>query len=295
MVGLTCVFLIGLAGCRGSAGATTRKATSTPKAVGTSTPSVLGTAAPTTISTTTAGATPTLRPSPTPTERAKSNPPPRRLGGAVGVLSASVTPGTVDAAGQIRATVLTSGAVSRVELYIGSGLPNAPAPLTYTLFRLAPGTWVGTGNAPSTGGAYHFSVGLYKAAGQVIHKDRDSWNIVVRGGSQTKPSSAQPLPVDIPLAVPFSFGSPVSAVFSALGKSISGSEVVSNALPNVSPSVVVQFYETQLPRAGWATSAGPPRGAMSFTISGTKQGGGGTRVCIVQFSGATVHVFYGTG
>jgi hypothetical protein len=59
--------------------------------------------------------------------------------------------------------------------------------------------------------------------------------------------------------------------------------------------VVAQFYLQRLPRAGWSVPQGaPPAAATSFTISGTKGSSPSERVCVVEYSGYTLHIFYGT-
>jgi hypothetical protein len=176
-------------------------------------------------------------------------------------------------------------------MYLGSIGPNAPAPLTYTLTETAPGTWMGTGTAPSLPGPYHYTVGLYIAGKRTV-QDRDAWNIQVTG-SQPGPPAAEALPPDIPLAPPFSYGNPVPAVFSAAGRTVRGSEVVSNARTDVSAGFVADFYSTRLPRAGWTVdgSSAPGPGATSFSIAATTSGG--TRVCLIEYGASTVHIFYG--
>jgi len=186
---------------------------------------------------------------------------------------------------------VTAGPVGRVELYLGSGAPNAASPLTYFLVESSAGTWTGTGTAPSVAGQYHFTVGLYPRGGKRILLDNDAWNVVVTGGSAG--SGAPPsLPADIPLAPPFSYGDPVAAVFNAAGRTVSGAEVVSTTRSDVAPASVAQFYMTHFPRAGWTVdpSSAPPAGATSFSIYATC----GNRVCIVEYSGYTIHLYYGS-
>jgi hypothetical protein len=187
---------------------------------------------------------------------------------------------------------VTAGQVGRVELYLGSGAPNVAAPVTYLLIESSAGTWTGTGTAPSVAGQYHFTVGLYPRAGKKrILLDNDAWNVAVTGGSG--PSGAPPsLPADIPLAPPFSYGDPVAAVFNAAGRTVSGAEVVSTTRSDVAPASVAQFYLTHLPRAGWTVdpSSAPPPGASSFSIYATS----GNRVCVVEYSGYTIHLYYGS-
>lgn len=176
-------------------------------------------------------------------------------------------------------------------MYLGSGAPNAPAPLTYALIRSSSGTWTGSGQAPSAPGQYHFTVGLFGAAAGRTVADNDAWNIVVAGSSS---GQAQPLPDDIPLAPGFTWGNPTPAVFSAAGSSVTGSEVASTTRPDITATSVAQFYNVRLPRAGWNLDQAAPVGVASFTVSASKPGAAGTRVCIVQYAGSTVHIFYGT-
>lgn len=100
------------------------------------------------------------------------------------------------------------------------------------------------------------------------------------------------MPADVPLAPPFSYGNPSPAIFTAEGRTVNGSEVVSTTRTDVSPSTVAQWYEVHFPRAGWTVdqSTVPPAGATSFTIVATS----GSRVCVVSYAASTVHVFYGT-
>jgi hypothetical protein len=206
-----------------------------------------------------------------------------------------VTPG-----GTLNASVATTGAVSRVEVFIGSGDPTAPAPTSFELTSSGPGAWTGTGSAPATAGQYHFTVGLFDPAGHRTIADNDGWNLTVASPQPTAPAptapAVQPLPADIPLAPPFSYGNPVPAVFSAAGASISGAEVVSTTRPDVAPDVVLQFYVVRLPRAGWTVdqSTVPAPGATSFSISASKPGAAGTLVCVVDYSSSTLYIFYGS-
>lgn len=190
--------------------------------------------------------------------------------------------------------MIATGAVTRVEMYLGSGAPGSAGPETFTLTRGPDGTWTGTGTAPTAGGGYHYTVGVFTATGRHL-VDNDNWNIQVTGSPTSAPSAAS-LPADISLVPPFNYGNPVPATFSGEGRSVTGAEVVSNARPDVPASAVANFYEAHLARAGWSVdqSTFPPSGATSFSIGATKASGNGTRVCIVQYSGATVHIFYGT-
>ncbi|MDQ2743675.1 MAG: hypothetical protein M3Z66_15470, partial [Chloroflexota bacterium] len=207
-------------------------------------------------------------------------------------------PITVNPGASLTASVTTSGDVRRVEVYLASGAPTGAGPLTYILSPAGAGTWTSTGVAPAAPGQYHFSVGLYGPKGRYPVVDNDVWNIQVGsaapsgGTTGNSPPAPQALPANVLLAPPFSYGNPVSAVFNAGGKTVNGSEVVSNARPDVPASAVGQFYVTRLPRAGWTVDSGgiPGPGATSFSISATS----GSEVCIVQYSAATVHVFYGS-
>lgn len=251
---------------------------------------------PTPRSTATAAATPTPPPS-TPTPRPTPRPQPPHLA------SASLRPDTVPAGATLNATVAVSGHPGRVDMYLGSGAPTAPPPMTFPLSESSPGTWTGSGTAPSVPGQYHFTVGIYVHGNRTI-VDNDGWNIQVTGSNAsptgvpavsptpTPSPAAQPLPANIPLAPPFSYSNPSPAVFSAEGKTISGSEVVSTTQSTVAPSVIAQYYETHLPRAGWTIdqSTVPASGATSFSIAATS----GSNVCIVEYNGSTVQIFYGS-
>lgn len=201
----------------------------------------------------------------------------------------SLKPDSVAPGGTLSASVQTAGTVTRAVLYLGSG-PGGPAPQQFDLAESSPGTWTSTVTAPTIPGTYHFTVALFGATGRRLLFDNDNWNVTV-GSGQAAPAQAQPLPADIPLSPPFSYGNPVAAVFSAAGRTVSGSEVSSNTRPDVSASLVAQFYAIHLPRAGWNvdSSSVPAAGATSFSIVGTETG----RVVVVQFSGGTVHIFYG--
>jgi hypothetical protein len=200
--------------------------------------------------------------------------------------------------GDFSATVVTSGTVSRAEMYLGTGSPTGPAPMTIPLSNSGGGTWSGSITAPTAAGIYHYTVGLYGASGRRTLLDNDAWNVRVAAAVLPTPTPT-PAPVtttfpsDIPLAPPFSYGNAVPAVFSADGRSLHGVEVVSNSRPDVAASTVAQFYEDRLPRAGWNVDqlTVPPAGATSFTIVATS---GASRVCVVEYSGSTVQIFYGT-
>ncbi len=244
----------------------------------------------------TATTIPTAKPTAAPTRAATATSVPVAAAGRL--ITVSVRPITVNSGASLTASVTTSGDVRRVEVYLASGAPTGAGPLTYTLSQAGSGTWTSTGAAPSAPGQYHFSVGLYGPNGRYPVVDNDAWNIQVGsaappgGTTGNSPPAPQALPANVLLAPPFSYGIPVSAVFNAGGKTVDGSEVVSNARPDVPASAVGQFYVTRLPRAGWTIDSGaiPGPGATSFSISATS----GSEVCIVQYSAATVHVFYGS-
>jgi hypothetical protein len=149
-------------------------------------------------------------------------------------------------------------------------------------------------------GVYHYTVGVFGANGKRRIVDNDAWNVTVGAAATAIPTSlpdtAPTLPADVPLAPSFAWSGPISAVFSGAGETVSGGEMISDSHPTVPASAVASYYETRLPRAGWTIdpSSAPAEGATSFTISATKPGDGGTRVCIVQFSDATVHIYFGT-
>ncbi len=304
--------LLTLAGCGGNASAgkpptatVVKPPTSTAvPALPTNTPFVQA-ATPVLAQTATATTTPTavhIRRA-RPTFTATSAPPtaaptatPAAATGPVQLDFVSVSPLSVAAAGTLSFSARTSGGVRRVEMYLGSGLPNAPAPLTFELSESAPGRWSAQGLAPQTAGTYHFTVGLFSASGRRFLEDNDGWNVTVRatsGGTTTEQGggSAPALFADVPLAPPFSYGNPVQAVFNANGSVVNGAEIVSNTRTDVPASTVATFYSIHFPRAGWSTAGVTlPAGATSFTLSATS----GSRVCIVQFAAGTVHIFYGT-
>lgn len=208
------------------------------------------------------------------------------------VISAAVQPYTVAPGATVRAVVATQGVIARLELYIGSGSSAASGPVTIPLSQVSPGSWAGTGAAPSVPGSYHFTIGVYNAAGVRRIADSDSWNLLVSGGSVASSSGGvQPLPADVPLAPPFSYGNPQPAVFTAAGQSVNGSVVSSTTRTDVPASDVSSFYMTHLPRAGWSIGSGASPGATSFSIYATTAGG--KRVLIVEYSLATLHLYYG--
>ncbi|MGI8968701.1 MAG: hypothetical protein ACR2GA_06325 [Chloroflexota bacterium] len=186
--------------------------------------------------------------------------------------------------------VTINGQASRVVLYLSAG-PNGAGPFSYVMTKSEPGTWVTTVTAPVPGD-YHYTVGVFDNAGQRTIADNDAWNIRVTAAPGSAGNGPQALPDDIPLAPPFSYGSPVAAVFSAAGNSINGSEVISSSRPDVSTSIVGAFYTTHLPRAGWVvdSSSGTAPEATSFSIVASQ----GSQVCLVQYSGGTVRIYYGT-
>lgn len=301
---LLCLTLVAVAGCGGSSASAPkhkiRQASERVHPRSTSVGALVSTPVPTATAMPSESITPTatLGPSPTATAQVRRvTPTPQPAPSPAQVLAASLAPINVAPGGRLTASVSTSGAVQRAEMYLGSGAPTAAPPLTFPLTQSSVGTWVGGGQAPSAPGQYHFSVGLFTPSGRRIVVDNDGWNILVTGPPTSPPAGqAQPLPDDIPLMSPFSYGNPVPAVFSALGGSVSGSEVVSTARPDVDPTSVAQFYEIRLPRAGWNVdqSSFPAAGATSFSISGTKPGSGGTRVVIVQYGGSAIQIYYGT-
>jgi hypothetical protein len=286
ILGLALVALV--AGCGGSAGA---QPTATPRRAPTHTAtSAVQTPTPTPspqAATPTATATPhaTQRPTATATPTAQI-PTIVPVHHAPRVLSASLSPATVAPGGSLTVKVETSGTVSRVQLYIGSGAPSSGGPSSFDLSETSSGTWTGVATAPSSPGQYHYSVGVFSASGRREVADNDTWNITVSGGS-----GPQPLPDDLPLAPPFSYGSPVAATFTAEGRTINGSEVSSNARPDVPAGAVAQFYEVRFPRSGWTIdpSTIPGKGAVSFTMAATS----GSRVAVVEFASGVVHIFYG--
>jgi hypothetical protein len=217
-------------------------------------------------------------------------------------VAASVSPSTVSPGGTLQIAVTVRGAASSVELYLSAG-PGGGSPITVTLAEITPTSWSGRVNAPATPGSYHYSVGLYDFGGHRTIADSDQWNIQVGAGSAgppahatptpaAAPSGPQPLPANLPLAPPFSYANPVAATFSADGQQINGSEVISNARPDISATTVAQYYSIHLPRAGWnlAATTIPPPGATSFTMVATTTSG---QICVVQFSGGVVRLFYG--
>lgn len=232
-------------------------------------------------------AIPTPRPTPAPTRRPLAAP---------HLISAQLTPSQVAPGASLHAVVSISGVARAVQLYLTSG-PGGGSPLAANLSQVSSGTWATVMSAPSIAGTYHYTVGLFDMSGHRVISDNDAWNVQVgaANGSATNPPTGngpQPLPNDIPLAPPFSYGNPVTAVFSAEGRTVNGSEVVSTARPDVAPSAVSQFYSLHLPRAGWTVTSGPvPAGATSFTIVATAAG---NRVCVVQYSASTVQIFYGS-
>lgn len=302
-----CVVL--LAGCGSNAGASTptkvaaQIRTATPVANGL-TPTSVPVAAPTATAATTPPTTPTASPTVTQVRVARSTPTPlparatatsATVSNRPSLVFVSVHPLTVAAGGSLSISVQTVGGARRAELYLGSGAPSAPSPATYPLGQFSPGKWSGSGIAPMVGGTYHFTVGLFDASGRRYLEDNDAWNVQVQGGaSPASPgataSGVKPLFADIPLAPPFSYGNPVEAVFNANGRTVNGSEVTSNTRADVPASVVAQYYTVHFPRSGWTTAgATVPQGATSFSMTATS----GSRVCIVQFTSGTVHIFYG--
>jgi hypothetical protein len=230
---------------------------------------------------------PTARPTRTPVP---TSPPPDQPGR---VTYAELGPDGALPGSLLHASVQTAGTVSRVVMYLGSGIPGPVSPIAATLVRVSAATWSGTMRAPSVSGQYHFTVGIFDRAGRRSIADYDAWNVTI--GSTVPaatPTTAETVafPDDIPLVPPFSYSNPVSASFSAEGRSISGYEVTSNSRPDVAASAVGNFYTARLPRSGWAVDAStvPPPGATSFTLAATK----GNRVCVVDFANGVVQIFY---
>jgi hypothetical protein len=178
-------------------------------------------------------------------------------------------------------------------MYLGSGVPGPVSPIAAALARVSPGKWSGTMKAPSVAGAYHFTVGLFDRAGKRTVVDFDGWNVTIGAAApaSTPTSGASTaLPADIPLAPPFSYGNPVPATFNAEGRTVNGFEVASNKRPDVGVAAVADFYSARLPRSGWTLdpSTVPGPSATSFTIAATQ----GSRVCVVDYGGGTVQIFY---
>jgi len=213
---------------------------------------------------------------------------------AAQLVAASIRPAALAPGESFTATVQTRGTVRAVDMYLGSGSPSAPAPVTYTMTETSPGSWVASGTAPAVVGQYHYTVALYDAQHTRLFKDSDGWNVQVGapGGSGAEnPGAAQALPGDVPLVPSFSYGNPIPAVFSAAGRSVNGSEISSGVRFDVPPAAVASFYESHLPRSGWSvdTAGAPAAGAASFTIVGTKAG----RAVVVSYGSGAVHIFYG--
>ncbi|PZS01772.1 MAG: hypothetical protein DLM70_11185 [Chloroflexi bacterium] len=197
-------------------------------------------------------------------------------------------PAVVAPGGLLTLGVSTTGQVRAVQMSIGSGLPTAPPPIAYKLSLVSNGTWRGSGDAPSVPGEYHYSVALFAEDGRRLLRDNDAWNIQVGNTQPTVAPAAQSVPPEL-LAPPFFYGNPTPVVFSAAGRSVSGSEVVSNSRPDVAPATVAGYYSTHLPRAGWTVSGSQLPGSTSFTISASS----GQRVCVIQYGASTIHVFFG--
>lgn len=173
---------------------------------------------------------------------------------------------------------------------LGSGAPAAPGPSAFALTEASPGTWSAHGAVPAVPGEYHFTVHIQMGNRWLI-RDNDAWNITVGSAAPTPvPAASLTVPPEL-LAPPFSYGYPRAAVFSANGRSVTGVEVSSNARPDIAPSTVAAYYTAHLPRAGWSVnSSNAGAGATSFSISAAE----GSRVCVVEYDAATVHIFYGT-
>jgi hypothetical protein len=206
------------------------------------------------------------------------------------VTTAAISPGTVTAGAAIQVQVQVNGRASKVVVYLSSG-PGGAGPESFLLAPVGSGLWSASGTAPSAPGSYHYSVGVYNLAGTRAIADQDSWNITVNASAPTAGPAA--LPADVPLVPPFSYGNPQTAVFSAEGQTVNGSEVVSNSRPDIPAASVAQFYETHFPRAGWTVDSStiPGAGATSFSIVATS---GGNRVCVASYSNGVVQIFYGS-
>lgn len=285
-----CLFALLVAGCGKDVGASIatpkpakKRVTPAPTSSSelynpTSTPYPTLTAAPT--------ATATVKPtrihkeSPTATSGAAPSVSPAR------VLSAVVQPLNVEPRARLDASVQTSGSVDQVDLYLGSGVPGTSGPISITLAKGTAGSWSGVLTAPAQPGVYHYTVGLYSGGSRRVI-DNNNWNIKVLQAS----TAAGPLPDNIPLVPPFNWGNPVAASFQADGRTISGSEVVSNTRSDVPASYVARWYTNRLPASGWTIvpSTLPAQGATAFTIVANS----GSQVCVVQYAAGTVHIFYG--
>jgi hypothetical protein len=284
------IFALLIAGCGKDAGASIAtpkpaKKRATPAATSsselynpTSTPYPTLTPAPTSV--------PTVKPTrvhkvlPTATSAPAPSVPPGR------VLSALLQPLNVEPQARLDASVQTSGSVDQIDLYLGSGVPGSSGPITVTLTQGAAGSWSGVLTAPAQPGVYHYTVGLYSGGKRTVI-DNNNWNIKVLQAS----TAAGPLPDNIPLVPPFNWGNPVAASFQADGRTISGSEVVSNTRTDVPASYVARWYTNRLPASGWTIvpSTLPAQGASSFTIVANSA----SQVCVVQYAAGTVHIFYG--
>ncbi|MGH2444001.1 MAG: hypothetical protein ACRDFX_12670 [Chloroflexota bacterium] len=291
LVGL---FLLLLAGCGGNSATgkaiVHHHATMTPTLVAFAPTAVIDTPTPVAPA-----STPKPKASPTATPRASATAKPvtphrPRL------LSASLSPYSVAPGAGLTASVSSGGNVSAVTMYLASG-PGGGNPISFNLSQNASGAWSGIATAPTTPGIYHYTVGLFDAAGRRSTFDNDGWNVRVTGSSPppaTRPpvSAPQTLPANIPLSPPFSYGNPLPAVFTADGRTIHGSEVVSNTRTDVAASNVSGWYVIHFPRAGWTLQPAtiPAGGARTFTMVANS----GAQVCVVQFSAGTVQVFYGS-
>jgi hypothetical protein len=286
--------IVGLAGCGGQAGAspapTPTRRPPKPTATLTSTPYVV-VASPTDMPTTipedtstprpTATASPSPTPAPTPTARPLA---PR-------VVAAGVTPGTAQPGGNLTFTVTTLGDARKVQVYLTAGPGAAAGPFSYTLVQTSDGHWSTSVAAPSAGGEYSFSVGVFDTAGHRNVISAGSWVLSVHSAQPTV-APVEPLPDNMPLAPGFSYGNPQPAVFTGAGKVIHGAEVASTTDPSANGSALAQYFSVHLPRAGWVVdqSTVPPAGATSWSIAATS----GSEVAVVQFGAGTIHIFYGS-
>ncbi|MGH2448066.1 MAG: hypothetical protein ACRDFS_05620, partial [Chloroflexota bacterium] len=198
---------------------------------------------------------PTIKPTAKPTSKPTATPRPKRTAttvpAAATLLSASLSPSSVSPGATLHASARTSGGVRAVSVYLSSGPGGILR--TYSLAESSAGTWDASIAAPSTTGTYHYTVGLYPDTGNRRVIDNNGWNVQVGSGSSGGNSGgAQSLPANLPTAPPFSYSNPVPATFTAEGRSIQGSEVISDTRTDVPASSVSNFYEDHLPRSGWS-------------------------------------------
>jgi hypothetical protein len=176
-----------------------------------------------------------------------------------------------------------------VEVFLTAGPGSAS--FSYSLQNVGGGSWAARFPAPTTPGTYHFTVTIFNAAGRAFPHDNDAWNIVIAAAPTPGGGPPATIPANLPLAPPFSFSNPMTATFTAEGRSINGAEVVSDSRPDISASTVAQFYLKRFPRSGWTIdqSTVPSPGATSFTIVATA----GQQVCVVVYSASSIQEFFG--